>query len=495
MKFNLRPNRTTDSNDTSLPDGQIIYVPTNPGFVGKAYKEAKGDLDAFQSGHQAGLTDLPDDQAVALAQHPFLELVQATHETMENSANSVREHGLAELDLGLEDLNEAAAQALIESKIDAANHADQAQAVPEIARLNEASANLTHFEISEERGPLGPGSYKPNATPVQQVLYVLLVLGPDALLNALSYASAMPQGLPQAIAIAFFASALMAFCGILFGTGLRYFNIRNTRGKRIAWRCVTVSAAGAALLAAILLTQYRSLLEAAASDGGDAATYSIFTVSPSIVALPVFVGCIIVFTFSVLKFKGGPGTPWATHGDHAMYDRDYREQQAIIHELKERHAVTIEHVIAEGINFWHDANQSERERLQKAKAECAKAKLKIGDLKRSYLKFARAAQPDFARALAGVAAARPHIQPEDFPVPNLPSVEGFPDSAELDGAVAAAEAAFARRTQQLARLEKSLGELATRARQDFATFLARAVRRGERRVNFDPTLHTPKGGK
>ncbi len=115
------------------------------------------------------------------------------------------------------------------------------------------------------------------------------------------------------------------------------------------------------LLVAVGLAQYRSLLEAAASDGNDTSTYSIFSVSPGIVGFPVFIGCIIVFGLAVLKFRGGRGTPWAQYADHAAFDRAYRDAQDAIDALKEDFALHTQEIYAEAVNALSEANDAERD--------------------------------------------------------------------------------------------------------------------------------------
>ena len=471
-------------NDTQdAPVGGTAFAAVNTGFVAEAYKKAKGGLVAYRHGREVGLKSPSEATILENPAQPFIEIIEATYDAHVGHAESEKMHALAEIDLGLEDLNESAIKASIENKIAADRYAAEEQAKPAIERRNDAWSTLKAFEFCEGQDPLAEDAYDPWGSAFKQLLRLLFVLVPDAFFNAFTFASAMPQGLMQALATAFFGSAAMASCGVLFGTSLRYVNYRRYPTTRMMWRCAVVVASVGAILIAVLLSQYRALLEALASDTADAGTYSIFTVPPSIVELPVFVGSIIVFAAAVWKFRGGPSTPWAKFADHAALDRAFRNADYDVIALNGQFAHNTEQIVVDEVNFHKEANDNERERLKAAKAECAKAKLKIEDLKNSYLKTVRAAEPDFAAALAGLRSVRPDLGPEDFPPVELRGIEGFPDLTELDVAVARAEAGFARRTQQIAEIETSVGTLASKAREDFSRFLTNAARREEKRRN------------
>ena len=496
MKFTRFSTPQTGDNTRDAPVGGTAFAALNTGFVAAAYKKAKGGLDAYRHGREVGLKSPPDAAILENPAQPFIEIVEATYDAHVGHARSVMMHALAEIDLELDGLNESAIKATIENKIAADRYAAEEQAKPAIERRNDARSTLTAFEICEGQDRLSEDAYDPWGSPFKQVLVLFLVLVPDAFFNAFTFASAMPQGLMQALATAFFGSAAMASCGASFGTGLRYCDYRRYPTRRMMWRCAVVVSSVAALVIAFLLSQYRALLEVLASDAADAGTYSIFTVPPSIVELPVFVGSVIVVAAAVWKFRGGPSTPWARYADHAAFDRAFRNAEHDVYALSEQFARNTEQILVDEINFLHEASEAERERLKAARAGSAKAKLKVEDLKNSYLKTVRAAEPDFAAAQAGLRSVRIDLEPEDFPPVELRGSEGFPDPAELDAAIASAEAAFARRTEQLAELEKSVGALATKAREDFSRFLSNAARRDEKRRNpVQPVQIQMKGSR
>ncbi len=474
--FNKPPTSTNDAADL-LHAGGAQIVPTKLGFIHSIYEADRGPIEYFGVGRDAGRNGIP----LTSAESPIVAQVEAARSANIGRANSLHEQALAELDLGLGELDEPATRAAFESQFNAPRYAAEEQVKPAIDGFVEARHNRTEFELLHRRRPVIPGeSYDPNAPLIKPFLWVAAAAVPDGAFNVTTYLPIMLSPW-QAIAMSFCGCIAMAFCGILFGTGLRYFNYQVGRAVRLVWRTLTIASGFLALDVAVGLAQYRSLLELAASEGQEPSSYSIFSVAPSLVGLPVLIGCAIVFACAVLKFMGGKGQPYTRYGDHAAHDRPVRVAEAEIAAIKEDLSFATEEIRVEGINGLYQEHEDNFARLKQAKKNASDARLICVDLRNSFLSYVRAAEPDLALLRAGYASARPDLDPEAFLAVNLRPSEGFPVPSEIEDAIVRAEAAHARRSAQLANLEKAISDFAIKSREDFSKFVARESRRRDSR--------------
>ncbi|MDN3277449.1 hypothetical protein QWJ07_24500 [Frankia sp. RB7] len=478
MKGKKPSGGTVGQDIEEAPAGGTFHWPENTALVPGGYREALGPFEPFAAGSSAGRSGA----TVESARIPILTVVEAARDALVGRATSVQMKALANIE-GIAELGDISAPSVIaaaENAIGAAKYAAEEMALPVIRQHIDARYKVIRFEIAHGQDPIAPNiDYELPATELKPVLQTGLAIPPDALINSVSLADAMQHGFMQAVATAGFGSATVAVSGALAGTGLRFFNDRKNRGRRLIWRIVTVSSSLLGLGTAICLAQYRALLEAVASDAPGAATQSIFMVAPSIVGLPIFTGSVLVFLYAVHKWRGGRGSPFARYADHASYDRAFRIAEKDLARAKEDFTGHLDQICDDHMRALLDAHKQEEMSLKQVKRDGGDAKRRVGDLRNSFFATVRAAQADLAMVDAGFHAARPDLDPADFPPVSLRPAEFFPDVAEIDAGIARAEAGLARRAGQIAALEVALGDLIAKARDDFARFLAKAGRREE----------------
>lgn len=466
--------------------GGTAYRSLSTKFLIDGFQKDLGAFDAPKKGRQLGQqtpqhlgkpkTDDVEHELQSLSDHHRLHLSGVANEEETKALETIRRTP--------EDLNPKALVARTETEIEAIKTACVEECRPLITEKNDAHGELNNFRITHECGPLPSDAYKVDSSKTNLVFWIAIVVIIDAMLNAMQFMSVLPRGAVQALVIASALSLTMSMTGAMAGTASRFWNYKVQPTRR-RWQMTGIAATITALVAAGFFAQYRALLEQVALRGGEPNLAAVFHIAPSFNSITVFIGAAAVFVFSALKFRGGPGTPWARYGDHAEFDRPVRIVEMRLKVRKSAYLNAVRGEVYRAINGFHEQDALDRALLKEAYAARDTAKLHIRDLRNSDEAYFNLMRLEIERFRNGIMAVRTDLKPEDFgPLPQFSDYSSlFPDVTEIDQALAEAEKVFVRRNEQLAELENTIGEMERAAIADFDDDLESIAQGAERERN------------
>jgi hypothetical protein len=431
-------------------------------FFIDGFQKDLGAFDAQKKGRQLGQqtpqhqgmpkTEDTEHSLQALSDHHRLHLSGVANEEMTKALETIRRTP--------EDLNPKALVARTETEIEAIKTALVEESRPLVMESNDAHGERNKFRTDHECGPLPSDAYTVDSSKTNLVFWIAIIVIIDAMLNAMQFMSVLPRGAVQALVIASALSLTMSMTGAMAGTASRYWNYKIQPTRR-RWKLTGLAMTVIALIAAGFFAQYRALLEQVALRGGEPNLSSVFHISPTFNSITVFIGAAAVFVFSALKFRGGPGTPWALYGDYAEVDRPVRIVEMRLKSRKSTYLNAVRGEVYKAINGFHEQDALDRALLKEAYAARDTAKLHIRDLRNSDEAYFNLMRLEIERFRNGVMAVRTDLKPEDFgPLPQFSDYSShFPDVGEIDLALSEVEQVFVRRNEQLADLENAVGQM------------------------------------
>lgn len=151
-----------------------------------------------------------------------------------------------------------------------------------------------------------------------------------------------------------------------------------------------------------------------------------------------------------------------------------------LEETKRTYFRQIRQIAAEILDEFEELHDADRTMLQDMYDARKEAQLHIRDLEKSAEAYFKLTLLEIQQFRDGVMAIRPEVLPSQFKQLPVYTPEEFPVVTELDDAVEEAEAAFALRTEQLAKLEEEVGALELAAMEEFPALIDEIMNAGER---------------